>query len=118
MVQAYLVFSLAPVVGMNSGGPVNLALNVAVIIGLLWSPFAAGPEGLGSFRRSVDRGLRPLGVRGVVPLPCDAVRGHLLQLATRGLALRPCATAHTRHLRTGHARLATASAAGAPSDRC
>jgi len=62
LVQVYLVFSLAPIVGMNSGGPnnsiaraaaffasrfpilginsggpVNLALNVALIIGLLWS---------------------------------------------------------------------------------
>ena len=33
--RAYLVFSLAPVVGINSGGPANLARNVAVIIGLL-----------------------------------------------------------------------------------
>jgi len=62
LVQVYLVFSLAPIVGMNSGGPnnsiaraaaffasrfpilginsggpVSLALNVALIIGLLWS---------------------------------------------------------------------------------
>jgi hypothetical protein len=35
VVRAYLVFSLAPVVGMNSGGPANLALNVAVILALL-----------------------------------------------------------------------------------
>jgi hypothetical protein len=36
LVQAYLVVSLAPIVGINCGGPVNLALNVALIIGLLW----------------------------------------------------------------------------------
>ncbi len=37
VVRAYLVVSLAPIVGINSGGPANLALNVALIIGLLWS---------------------------------------------------------------------------------
>ncbi len=37
LVQVYLVVSLAPIVGINSGGPVNLALNVALIIGLLLS---------------------------------------------------------------------------------
>jgi len=36
VVQAYLIFSLAPIVGINSGGPVNLALNVAFILGLVW----------------------------------------------------------------------------------
>ena len=35
VVRAYLVFSLAPIVGMNSGGPANLALNVVFILGLL-----------------------------------------------------------------------------------
>lgn len=32
LVQLYLVFSFAPVMGMNSGGPVNLAVNLAVAI--------------------------------------------------------------------------------------
>ncbi len=36
VVQAYLVISLAPIVGINSGGPLNLALNVALVVGLLW----------------------------------------------------------------------------------
>ncbi len=45
--RAYLVFSLAPVVGLNSGGPINLALNMVLIVGLLailsrlaWQGFA------------------------------------------------------------------------------
>ena len=35
VVLAYLVFSFAPVMAMNSGGPINLALNLAVAIVLL-----------------------------------------------------------------------------------
>ena len=35
MVQIYLIFSFAPVMAMNSGGPLNLALNLAVAIILL-----------------------------------------------------------------------------------
>jgi hypothetical protein len=37
MVQLYLIFSFAPVMAMNSGGPVNLALNLAVAIALLFA---------------------------------------------------------------------------------
>ncbi len=35
IVQVYLVFSFAPTMAMNSGGPINLALNLAVAIILL-----------------------------------------------------------------------------------
>lgn len=35
IVQVYLVFSFAPTMAMNSGGPANLALNLAVAITLL-----------------------------------------------------------------------------------
>ncbi len=34
IMRAYLVFSLAPVVGMNSGGPINLVLNLVFVFGL------------------------------------------------------------------------------------
>ncbi len=44
VMQGYLVFSLAPVMGLNSGGPANLGMYLAVILGLLlilW--WLAGP---------------------------------------------------------------------------
>jgi hypothetical protein len=50
-VQLYLVLSFAPVMAMNSGGPLNLALNLAVAIGLLAAllrlarPALAAPDG-------------------------------------------------------------------------
>ena len=50
-VLAYLVFSFAPVMAMNSGGPINLALNLAVAIVLLLvllrlaRPALASPDG-------------------------------------------------------------------------
>jgi hypothetical protein len=37
IVQVYLVLSLAPVMAMNSGGAINLAVNLAVAIILLWA---------------------------------------------------------------------------------
>jgi hypothetical protein len=36
LVRAYLVFSCAPIVAINCGGPANLALNVLVIVAALW----------------------------------------------------------------------------------
>jgi hypothetical protein len=36
LMRAYLVFSTAPVVALNSGGPLNLALNVAFVLVLWW----------------------------------------------------------------------------------
>ncbi|MGA2257353.1 MAG: hypothetical protein ABSG53_22070 [Thermoguttaceae bacterium] len=45
IVQVYLVLSFAPVMGMNSGGPINLAVNLAVaeilLLALLWLARAA-----------------------------------------------------------------------------
>ena len=35
LMRAYLVFSIAPVMAMNSGGPARLAVNLAVLFGLL-----------------------------------------------------------------------------------
>jgi len=49
--RAYIVFSAAPVVGINSGGPLNLAINVAVVLVLLLvlsrlaGPGLANPDG-------------------------------------------------------------------------
>ncbi len=37
IVQIYLVLSLAPVMAMNSGGALNLAVNLTVAISLLWT---------------------------------------------------------------------------------
>ena len=34
IMRAYLVFSLSPVVGLNSGGPLNLVLNLAFVCGV------------------------------------------------------------------------------------
>lgn len=51
IVQVYLVLSFAPVMGMNSGGPINLAANLAVAITLfaaLWGlarPTLAAADG-------------------------------------------------------------------------
>jgi hypothetical protein len=36
LVRGYLIFSCAPIVAINCGGPVNLALNVVVIVAVLW----------------------------------------------------------------------------------
>jgi hypothetical protein len=50
--QIYLMFSISPVMAMNSGGPLNLALNLAFAIGVLWllfrvaQPALAAPDGI------------------------------------------------------------------------
>ena len=65
VVQAYLVFSFAPVMAMNSGGPVNLALNLAVAILLLSALLRLARPALAS---SDGRLIVVFGRRGLVGL--------------------------------------------------
>jgi len=65
VVQAYLVLALAPVMGMNSGGPINLAANLAVAILLLWALLRLARPALAA---SDGRPIMVFGRRGFVGL--------------------------------------------------
>ena len=65
IVQVYLVISLAPVMAMNSGGPINLAINLAVMIILLWALLRLAQPALAA---SDGRAIVVFGRRGFVGL--------------------------------------------------